>query len=299
MDARPDHTSKTFAYAALLAVSALLAMLPVSCTSALRSPFQLLGLAQQPATAGARAAREAVGGASHPRLSEAQSRRLEEQNDELQRQVLHLSATVATLEDRVAELTGLAEPLSGSGAKIIVASVLSIDSNPRRAGFVIGKGSMHGIRAGQWVAAGVPRDARPTDATGRELLTRQWLIGRVKEADLRLSRVQATTDADFHAVAQAARVLPDGVWQAAERKCVIDGRGDGTLRIREAWQDYLKDGFRFVAIPESAELPVSLAIGQIASSSPVDNAPMHFDLVVRPWRDFRDVGTVYVISTGQ
>jgi len=95
-----------------------------------------------------------------------------------------------------------------------------------------------------------------------------------------------------------ARVLADGTWEPAEQECLLEGHGRGSMLIAQAPRDYHRDGYPIVLVAPSASLPGWLTIGWVESSRARPQAPLHYDLVVKPWGQARRLSHVYVISTG-
>ena len=70
------------------------------------------------------------------------------------------------------------------------------------------------------------------------------------------------------------------------------------MLIDRATADYYADGRRLVLVRPSGGLPSSLAIGEVVSARSIPDAPLHFDLEVRPLGDVRRLDWVYVIAPG-
>jgi cell shape-determining protein MreC len=217
----------------------------------------------------------------------------------LAQQVGHQQVLIAETEQLVADLSGLRNQLNDSRAKIIFASVVGGDTSSMRETLTISKGLRHGVRQGDWVAAGLPPDERDPEASGRDLLLRQWLIGRVSEAQPHLSRVQLTTDPHFGPQrAWTAKPLPDGTWQVTDKQCGLVGSGSEMMRIDRASEDYLASGHTIVLVPLAHPRPLVLTAGRIVSAVTLDTG-LHYDLVVEPWGQARRLSHVYVISFSQ
>lgn len=260
--------------------------------------MQIFGFAQRGISGVMQGTRDwfrSIGGEGLP-PDEAEALRREV--SQLRRLVGHQHQWVTELERQLEEVTGLANQLADSDARILVAPVLGFDTSPRRETILIGRGSLRGVETGMWVAAAAsPRKEDPT-ITGRQLLMRGWLVGRVVEVRPYTARVQLTTDPGFRQLVRTAKAMPDGVWVPAEEECVLYGRGSGTMLISEAEKDYLLTGYRVVLAERGEYLPVGLTLGQVVQSRQVESSPLHVDLVVHPWDAVTDLREVYVIITG-
>ncbi len=276
--------------------AAVLALLPASWTGCSGGVMQPLGWLAWAFSSGTRHARDAAQDLGDPAPTRDEFTRLREDNQELARKLGHQQVEIAKLEQQVADLAGLRDQLGDLPAKIIFASVVGGDASPRRETLTISKGRRDGVKPGDWVAAGLTPAGRDPAATGRDLLLRQWLIGRVDDVQPYLSRVQLGTDAHFGTErAWVAKALVDGTWQVADKLCGLNGLGDGRMRIREASEDYLATGYTIVLVPLAHPRPTALAIGRVVASETLETG-LHYNLEVQPWGDPRALWCVYVIS---
>ena len=69
------------------------------------------------------------------------------------------------------------------------------------------------------------------------------------------------------------------------------------MRISQAAEDYYKNNYRIVVMPPSRELPLTLSVGRIESSTPRNDSSQHFDLTVAPWERFDALGQVFVLAS--
>jgi cell shape-determining protein MreC len=231
--------------------------------------------------------------------------RLRAEVEELRRQIGHESAAYAELEERLADVSGIRDQLRESRTRILIARVIAEDASPMRDTLLITRGSTEGVRVGQWVVAGKSA-ATTAGQSGRELLGREWLIGRVSEVQPYRSRVLLATDPSFPKAAdqkltrvRLARVLADGTWQLADGESLLIGAGRGHMRVEQAVRDYFAEGYRIVVAPASKDLPLAMTLGRVESSSPVVEAPLMFNLDVRPWGDAIRLGHVYLICPAE
>ncbi len=278
-------------------VAALMALVEpwVSCVRGVVAPLSWLQYNLSRATRRADAAVRGLGEDG----AELDASSLKAENEALRRQLVHQQLMYTDLERELATVTGLREQLRDSGAKILIAPVVAYDASPRRESLTIGLGSERGIKKEQWVAAGAAPREDPDMVYGRELLARQWLIGRISEAWPNTARVQLATDVGFGPVyVRAARTLEDGRLEPIEQNCLLRGRGAGRMLIDRATGDYYSDGCRLVIAMPTAGLPAPLLIGEIKGSASIDGAPQHFNLDVQPCGNVRMLGHVYVIVPG-
>ncbi len=287
----------------MLALAFLLVLLPPAWTGWLRAIMQPLAWMQLGATATTQAVQDVV----ESRRDDVPREQLDtalRQRDELSRQLEHQSVRLAELEETVAVLTGLRERLDDPQARLVRAAVLAYDASPRRESLLIDRGSMNTSdegrpRIGQWVSAGLGPGEHDAAVGGREHLARQWLLGRISEVHAFTSRVQLASDPQFGPVrVRAAKRLQDGTLRMEARDCLLEGRGDGRMVIRQAPANYFEAGSTLVLVPRSADAPATLEIGRITAASPVASAPLMFDHEVSPVADPRSIRYVFVIAAG-
>ncbi|MFH1745795.1 MAG: rod shape-determining protein MreC [Planctomycetota bacterium] len=303
MNFRLRLPTKGQTFTILMIVSAALMLLPVAWTSWLRGAVQILGLPQWSLSVAGRSVRQIAETTQLPEYSPEEVEQLNDENEELRRLLWHQHAWLLDLEQRYEEICGLRGQLRDQGARILVAPVLAYDSSALRDTLLIGRGAAHGVRPGAWVAAGVAVSEHNANETGREILLRQWLVGRISEVHTRVSRVRLVSDPKFgepHAGERVAlaRVREDGVWEMTAADHLLTGRGRGEMVISQAEADYCKLGYNLVLIPASPLQPESLSVGKIISSVPMTESALHFELVVEPGAPACELRYVYVILTG-
>jgi cell shape-determining protein MreC len=291
--------SKPYVFAILMVASAIVALLPVSWTGCADGVVQPLGWVVWTFSKGTNEARDALGKATSPDHTPEEYRNLLREKEELTRKLVHQEVEIVELERQVADLSGLRDQLTDRRAKIIFASVVGGDTSPKRETLTISKGHRQGVKLDDWVAAGVSPDERDPEATGRDLLLRQWLIGRVSEVYPYLSRVQLMTDPHFGPQrVQAARLGEDGSLQLAKTQCGLVGLGEGRMRIDRASEDYFASGYTIVVAPLALPRPIALVVGRIVASETLETG-LHYNLEVQPWGTARTLSQVYVISFSQ
>lgn len=298
------HATRSLIFAVLMLASAISAfLLPRGWTDWSDGLIQPLAAVESPVSGTTRAVRDFA--TPRPRLSAAESERLQRENEQLRRLVGHQELLLAERGEELAAVTGIREQLGGISAQIIVARVVGGESSPLRESLLISQGSIgpRPVRVGDWVAAGAPRAAR-ADRGGRELLLREWLIGRVAQVHPYVSRVQLTTDpgfgdALFRAVrVRAARALSDGTWQFAKSEALLYGDGGERMVIRQASESLLAERFVTVVARLSDALPVEMLIGKLTGSTSLPESALHYDFTVTPPASARTLTHVYVISLG-
>jgi cell shape-determining protein MreC len=222
---------------------------------------------------------------------------LEQRISELQLQVGAQSVQIAELETQLGEVTAMREVVAETGFRIIPARLMSGTPVPGRESINIGRGSSHGVRVGDWVAAGQAEERRDEKSDDRQRIQQQWLIGQVIATHPYVSTVRLCTDTGFPATrVSAARRLEDGRWRKADKQAKLVGIGRGRMRIESATLDHLAAGYDIVLAEIGAGSPLALPLGRIESSRVVPESALHFDLDVRPWGDVRDLSHVYVIG---
>jgi hypothetical protein len=297
--------SKTRTFWILMAASAVWAfLLPPRWTAPLRGLLQPLALFQWPATWLARKAHVTVDGLGSGAISAERAKELLAEAERLRLQVAQQRLRLEEVEHRLDEVSGLRDQLPDSHLRIVIAPVVSQDSSPRGQTLLVTL-SEHQSRLlakgkGQWVLAAGPRGSDDPEATIRDLLDREWVIGRVSEVHTRSARIQLTTDPRFRMLVRAARLRVEGNgrwWELAEQGCVLVGQGGGRMGISQAVENYYRTGYRVVVVPASRDLPSPMALGRIEASSPRDDSPQHFDLSVVPWGRVETLTHVYIVAT--
>lgn len=289
--------SKPTLFVSLMAASALAMLLPVSWTSWLRAPVQALSFFQWPFIGLAR-----VGaGVSDP----GGTSREEELAQELERmrlQVAQQGQALANFQRVLDDVSGLRSQMPDQHVKIILAPIVAFDANPRRdtALVILSADQANWVRAGQWVAAGV------WETPTRELLARQWLVGKISEVHTRSARIQLSTDARFRATVTLGRidVAPDGpaTMSLVGELARVEGLGSrpvggGHMLITQALANHYELGDRVVIAPTSRELPFPMVLGRLVSATQDSRSARHWNLAAEPWSSLRGLTHVYIIST--
>jgi cell shape-determining protein MreC len=295
MRTRSRAPRKSFVFAMLMVAAALALLLPDGCTAWLDGARQPLAFLQWLVAGGARSSSRLLSAAARDGVSRAEFERLAAENAALRQQLALQRLSAEELERRLVELSGLAEPLQDLAVRIHVATLVGGDSSPSRHAVVITRGEADGVRLGDWVAAGAPRDESDPAASGRELLARQWLLGKVRVAHAFTSEVLLITDPAFGPERVYPARLSEGGGVFGERECLLYGAGSHA-EIRAAAENYLRLGFTDVVVRLPTNRPLSLPIGRIVGAEPLRESALHFDLRVEPCGDVRRVTRVYVIS---
>lgn len=284
--------------AALITLALVLALLPRGWTAWVRGVVQPIAWLQQGASIGTRSGQRAIRSAAGRAPTAEQHREMAARNQELARQLGHQSVRIQSLMALVDDLTGLRGQLDDASTRVIIASIIGYDALPRRDALMLNVGARRGVAAGDWVAAGRSRGENEPAASGRTLLSGQWLIGVVEEVHPFTCRVQLATDRYFRPQeVRVAAVGADGSLTLGGRPSLLEGLGSGRMLIRHAVADYRASGHLLILVSAGARLPGTMAIGRIVSSRAVADAPKHFDLTAEPIGDVRQLGRVFVIST--
>ena len=279
----------------VLGVAALALLLPSACVNWVRGLFQPVALVQEPIAGGTRSLTEGIKNVFAREIPQDEAQRLLVENEELRRGMAAAQTGERELRDAFQRATGLRDLLPDSDVTIVLAPIVSYDADPRRESLRIrlDRQSTELVKVGQWVAAGLY--ATPS----RELLRRQWLIGRVSEVQTRLARVQLATDPAFpRTPVRIATLGGDREWMLGEEQCLLEGIGGGRMWIGQAKKDYFAANERMVMVPSSRELPFPLSIGEIKSSDQQGDSPLHHDLTVVPWGPADAMTHVFVIARG-
>lgn len=219
------------------------------------------------------------------------------ENERLRRQVAEQSIRITELERQIDQVTHLSRQLADERATLVIAQVLSGPTPPRRETLTIGRGSKSGISEGDWVLAGAPLEERHVE-TGRERMSRAWVIGRVTSVQPYRSLVTLATDPLFGRIpVRFARRLDNGEMQMlAHDEALLQGEGGGRMRVPGSKVDYFATGHRTVLASIPTTLPTLLPIGTITASRTTPQSSLHFDLDVVPIGDAISLTHVYVIS---
>ncbi|GMU82945.1 MAG: hypothetical protein AMXMBFR47_28160 [Planctomycetota bacterium] len=219
------------------------------------------------------------------------------ENERLRRQVAEQSLRISELERQIDEVTHLARQLADDRATLVVAQVLARPTQPRRETLTLGRGGKVGIREGDWVLAGAPLEERHVES-GRERMSRAWVVGRITSVQPYRSTVTLATDPLFGRIAvRIARRLDDGRLQLVERDDVLlQGEGGGRMRVPGSEVDFFSTGHRVVLATIPTTLPTLLPIGEIVGSRTTPQSSLHFDLDVTPVGDALSLTHVYVVS---
>ena len=111
------------AFPVLMALAAVLSLLPHAWTDWMRAPFQILALPQWPAAAGVQKTKTLLAQAHPPRVSAAACQRLQAENEELRRLLGQQGAWLADLERRVDEVCGIRGQLWSSDVRLLITPV--------------------------------------------------------------------------------------------------------------------------------------------------------------------------------
>lgn len=285
---------KQTVFVALMSVSAILSFCPPSWTNWMTGVMQPLAWVQHGLASVTRRGRETLQPSDDAARTSLELR-LAADNEELRRQVLHQSALLVQLQQKLDAVSGIQSQLGEAHGRIILASVVAGDASPQRDSLTISRGAAQGVNVGDWVVAAAPRP-EGVEVTGPALL-RQHLIGRVTRTNPLTSQIALTTQIGFGPVrVRAARQRRDGEWELSGREALLYGGGSGKMQIRAASEDFLAQGCTRVVAPVGGTSTAVLLIGDLTGSAPVLNAPRHFDMTVAPLGDPRLLGEVYVLS---
>lgn len=292
--------TKTGLFALLMVASAALLLFGGGPLNWLRGVLQPIAILQRPVSDMIRvvAPRRVDGVPDRPTREQFQT--LFDENEQLRRQIAQQQSSIEELHGRLAAVTGLRDQLRDLRGLIVMAPVVALDGSPRRESLLIGRGSnqIAGLRAGLWVA-GAPELTDDEKISGRERLARQVIIGRVIEVHPFTCRVQLVSDPGFRNIpVRAARVLDDGTWKIVGPESLLSGQGGGRMIMDRVPEDVFSAGARVALLSPSSELPATMTLGRIESSRSRPDAPLFFDLELRPWYPLNEIENVYVIVPG-
>lgn len=292
--------SKVGLFYLLMAASVLMLLFGGGVISWMRGLLQPIAILQRPVSDVVRIAapRRVQGVPDHPTREQYQT--LYEENEQFRRQLAQQLVAIEEMHRRFADVSGLRDQLRDMRGAIVLAPVVSFDASPRRETMLIGRGSnqIAGLRVGLWVAA-APELGYDENISGRERLARQVIIGRVSEVHPFTCRVQLITDPGFQNVpVRVARILEQGTWQIMGPEMLVSGQGSGRMWMDRVPEDVYTAGARVVLVGPNSELPAAMTLGRIESSRTRPDAPLFYDLEVRPWYSLNEISNVYVIVPG-
>ncbi len=217
------------------------------------------------------------------------------EREELRRQNLALTATLGQLTARVDDLTDIRGQIQDH-ARFTIARVIGATASPNEMALRIDQGQNARVQIGDWVAAGVAPERRG-DLSGRDLLMRSWLVGRVTEVGLYHSVVRCATDARFEETGvRVAKRDALGEWQILERPLYLAGRGGGRMALIEADENFFDEGYRIVLAPIGGHYPAMTPLGELVRAQRTETSALHYDIEARPIGAARDLRWVYVVS---
>lgn len=282
----------------LIALSLVLALLPGGAKRWMTGVLQPIGWIEWIFTGTARNIREIVADATETPLTAEESEHLRDRGAAMERQIAHLSDENEALQRHIDAVTGIVDQLNDAKARVIIASVASGPANPRRSELIVNRGDQAGVKIGDWVAAAGPSRSR-TNLTGREMLSRQYLVGKVTDVMPLQSRVRLFTDANFGPERVIpAKKLADGTLQRAEQDVLLYGEGRDML-IKGVARNFYEDGFNLVLVPIGPLGGGGLIAGEIFASQSRQDTAQRTDLRVRPLGDATTLSAVYIISSGR
>lgn len=297
MSSRAARLTRPGVFALLMLAAAITSLLPPRWTSWTGNLLQPLAWVQWLASGTTRTSAEQLAKPLSGQTVPIESyQQLQQQLAEATRQLEHQLATLDALAQRVDELTGLRDQLRDAAMHIILGRVIGGDTAPGRETLVITPGSLGGLAVGQWVVAGRRVDRTET-ATGRELVARQWLIGRIADVQTHIARVRLTTDPAFGPIkVWLAKPFAGGPLERFNQPCVLEGAGAGRMIIRQSVLDAVTAEYTHVLMRIPGPVPVFLTTGQVVAARPRSDSPLHFDLDIRPPGDARRLEVVYVLQ---
>lgn len=299
MRRRFPRITKGVTFLALMALSAVLSVLPPRVMNWLDGTLQPLIWLQWALSGGARQALNALDHSAEPLPTRDDRLQWIAENERLKRQVQSQALMLREMEERLVEVTRLRAALGDATGPLIYASVLAGDSSPRRDAILIGRGSRSDppVQRGEWVISGFPAEALNSETTGRDIAQQSALVGQIEEVFAYASRVRLVSDSGFGPIrARVAKRLDDGTVLLSDEECLVLGAGHGRLRIDDAPRNYLADGYIGVLTSQTDALPTPLVIGKIESAESLAKSALHFDLSVKPAYD-RRAAHVYVIQS--
>ncbi|MCA9243245.1 MAG: hypothetical protein KDA32_04760 [Phycisphaerales bacterium] len=284
--------TRSAVFGILMAASAVAAVLPARWTAWARAALTPLHFAQEGLTDVGVVVATPEG--RHKLTTEEMIEALTER-EELRRQNLALTATLEQLRERVDELSDIREQIQDH-ARFTIARVISCTASPNEMVLRIDQGQNARVQKGDWVAAGVAPERRG-ELSGRDLLMRSWLVGRVIEVGLYHSLVRCATDARFEDISvRVARKKPDGGWDILDRPLYLAGRGNGRMALIEADENFYEEGYRLVIAPIGGHYPAMTPLGELVRAQRTESSPLHYDIEALPIGTARDLRWVYVVS---
>ena len=274
-----QRPSKQTTFAVMMVASAVLLLLPWDILGAAKSLSQLAAVPQAVVSGASHGLAEPLRNLGMPVLSAEKHAELVARREALESENFSLTLHIAELQAQINELTRIRKQGFPPDGKLVPAKVIAADALASRGSLLLSKGSVSGVKAGDWILSRRFVDAGWEDGVrkGSSVLARESLIGWVEETEAFTARVVLLSD-------NVSRVKsPHQRYDAAKDArlvAMLDGRPASLLKERRRADEdsgsFSPGGSendpgrrRGHVSPDDARLPVAMPLGtSSAGTSP-------------------------------
>jgi cell shape-determining protein MreC len=292
------------AFALMMGASALCLLLPPAWTNPLKHVGQLLVPTQDLLYSASRKASRSIAGldkaADAVREAEAMS--------------IELASQAAALEQARSEnerLKALRRDVLPLPTPVLPAKVVAQDIAASRDSVLAARGSVRGVRTGDWVSARlfVNQGSVSGVEEGQAVLAEHCLIGRIEQVSPYMARVQLFSDVDCPRIEVRIGAMEGRTFKFVEYPCSLRGMGHGTMLIEgvdyrhvRRIDDEAKDERRRIGLgdlvfsaPGQLGLPSPMVVGRVRELSEDAKKRLVYNVTVEPIVRMEEVRDVYVI----
>lgn len=307
-----QRPSKQTTFAVMMVASAVLLLLPWDILGAAKSLSQLAAVPQAVVSGASHGLAEPLRNLGMPVLSAEKHAELVARREALESENFSLTLHIAELQAQINELTRIRKQGFPPDGKLVPAKVIAADALASRGSLLLSKGSVSGVKAGDWILSRRFVDAGWEDGVrkGSSVLARESLIGWVEETEAFTARVVLLSDnvsrrvtkvhIERYDAAKDARLV--AMLDGRPASFALQGAGGGLMKIPEIdsrWVDQkmIRVGDVVMSSPDDARLPVAMAIGDIISLERVRDdkkKPLFYTAHVKHRYDPRMLGQVFI-----
>ena len=198
--------------------------------------------------------------------------------EELWKAYENLHADLMTLHSDYEKLANFRKGLPKPGPGLVLSRVTNVSIGPFDRKLFIDKGSVDGLRSGEYVTCE----------------NRNSIIGTISELSESAATVRLLTD--------PRHKMEVGIWREGKKAFIVRGQlegiGKGLAKISLISRDYdIRKGDIVYASAVAGWLETPRVIGEVFKIKPDDNEPLMWDITVKPITDFAMLTHVAVIIT--
>jgi cell shape-determining protein MreC len=306
--------SKPTVFAMLIAVSALMVLLPREYLAPARNMTQLAALPQYAVNSAARGMSQSANALRTKPVSAREHDELLKAKQAAENENVSLRQQLALLQDQVGQLRSLRSRAGfPQDAKLIPARVVAWDAVPGRDSMVLLKGRSGSVQQGDWVASNLAVQAGQENGIRDDLrvLASETLIGWIEQTAPYVSRVVLLSDTHanrkwrVHVVAVGRHGRENEFVRNANQELAafaMEGIGNGQMRLLDVDARYIREG----AIREGdvvttdghdPKLPVTMVIGEIVEFTQIQKQPLLYNATIKHRCPPKDISEVFIVDT--